>query len=120
LLLSYAVRTILVLPGVSWYQSLASYRGNFSLVFINSACCLGWHGQVPNEEVVPYYERNIQDVMIEDLEMWVAQLTRRLAVQNWELYHNIDCHDSQSNFKNPYNNPVVVGEWRCRMSAIES
>ena len=39
----------------------------------------GRRGQVLNEEV-PYHERNVQDVMIEDLERQVAELTQRLEV----------------------------------------
>ena len=43
----------------------------------------GQRGQVPNEEV-PYHERNVRDVMIEDLERQVAELTQHLEVQNLE------------------------------------
>jgi hypothetical protein len=41
----------------------------------------GWCGQVLKEEV-PYHERSVQDVMIEDLQQ-VVKLTQRLALQTW-------------------------------------
>jgi hypothetical protein len=70
-------------------------------------------GQVPKEEV-PYHERNIQDMMIEDLQRQVAELTQRLAVQNLEMYCDIDGRNSDSNFENPYHKPVLVWEQRIR------
>jgi hypothetical protein len=73
----------------------------------------GWRGQVPNEEV-SYHERNLQDLMIEDVQIHVAKLTQCLAVQNMEMYCDIDGHDSESNFKNPYQNHVLVREQRGR------
>jgi formylmethanofuran:tetrahydromethanopterin formyltransferase len=67
----------------------------------------GWRGQVSNEEV-PYNERSIQDIMIEDLQKQVVKLTQRLAAQNMEMYCDINGCDSKSNFENLYNNPVLV------------
>jgi molybdopterin-guanine dinucleotide biosynthesis protein A len=53
----------------------------------------GQRGQVPKEEV-PYHEHNIQDVMIEDLQRQVAELTQRLAAQSLEMYCDIDGRNS--------------------------
>jgi hypothetical protein len=61
----------------------------------------GQRGQVLNEEF-PYPEHNIQDMMIEDLQRQVAELTQRLAIQNLEMYCDIDDRNSKSNFGNPY------------------
>jgi hypothetical protein len=61
-------------------------------------------------EDVPYHERNVQDVMIEDLQRQVAELIEHLAMQNLEMHHDIDGHDSESNFKNLYHNPILVRE----------
>jgi hypothetical protein len=73
----------------------------------------GRHGQVPNEEV-PYHEHSIQDVMIKDLQRQVAELTQHLAVQNLEIYCNVDGCNSKSNFKNSYHKPVLIREHRVR------
>ena len=73
----------------------------------------GRHGQVPKEEV-PYHEGNIQDVMIENLQRQIAELTKRLAAQNFEMYCDINGHNSYSNFENPYHKPVLVQEQRVR------
>jgi hypothetical protein len=51
-------------------------------------------------------------MMIEDLQRQVAELTDRLAVQNLEMYCDIDSHNSDSNFENPYHKPVLVREQR--------
>ena len=48
----------------------------------------GRRGQVPNEEV-PYHERIVQAVMIEDLRRQVVKSTQHLAEQNLEMYHCI-------------------------------
>jgi hypothetical protein len=53
----------------------------------------GWRRQALNEEV-PYHEHSAQDVMIEDLQRQVTELTQRLAMQNMEMYSDIDDHDS--------------------------
>jgi hypothetical protein len=39
-----------------------------------------------------------------------VKLTQRLAVQNLEIYHDIDDLNSESNFKNLYHNSVLVRE----------
>jgi hypothetical protein len=65
----------------------------------------GQCGQVPNEEV-PYHECSIQDVMIEDLQRQVVELTQSLAAQYLEMYCYIDSHNSKSNFKNLYHKPA--------------
>jgi hypothetical protein len=69
----------------------------------------GRRGQVPNEEAL-HHNRNVQDVMIEDLHMQVAELTQRLAAQNMDTKCDIDGYNSESNFENPYHNPVLVRE----------
>jgi hypothetical protein len=71
----------------------------------------GWHGQVLNEEV-PYHERSVQEIMIEDLQKQVVELTQRLAAQNMEMYRNIDSRDLESNSENPCHNPILVREQR--------
>jgi hypothetical protein len=73
----------------------------------------GRRGQVPNEEA-PHCDRNIQDVMIEDLQRQVAELTQCLAMQNMDTKCDIDGRNSESNFENPYHNPVLVREQRGR------
>jgi hypothetical protein len=72
----------------------------------------GRRGQVPNEEA-PHRNRNVQDVMIEDLQRQVAELTQRLAAQevgNREMENS----DSNSTFNNPYHNPAPYREQRVR------
>jgi hypothetical protein len=49
----------------------------------------GWHGQIPNEEV-PYHEHSVQVLMIEDLQKQFVELTQHLAMQNMEMYRDID------------------------------
>jgi hypothetical protein len=71
----------------------------------------GWHRQVLNEEV-PYHEYSVQDVMIEDLQMRVAELTETLAAQNMDMNCDIDGCDSESNFENTHHNPILVREQR--------
>ena len=72
-------------------------------------CGRGRRGQVLKEEV-PYHERNIQDMMIEDLQRQVAELTQHLAAQNLEMYCDIDGRNSYSNFENLYHKHVLVRE----------
>jgi len=70
--------------------------------------CGGRRGQVPNEEG-PHRDRNIQDVMIEDLQRQVAELTQGLAAQevgNREMENS----DSDSTFDNQYHNPAPYRE----------
>jgi len=72
----------------------------------------GRGGQVPNEEA-PRRDRNLQDVMIKDLQRQVAELTQRLAVHevgNLEMENS----DSDSTFDNPYHNPTPYREQRGR------
>jgi hypothetical protein len=69
----------------------------------------GRRGQVPNEEAL-HHDCNVQDVMIEDLQRQVAELTQRLATQNMGTECDIDSRNSESNFENPYHNPVLVWE----------
>ena len=45
--------------------------------------------------------------MIEDLERHVAELTQRLEAQNLERDREMDDRDSESNFENPYHNPIL-------------
>jgi hypothetical protein len=68
----------------------------------------GRRGQVPNEEA-PHRDRNVQDVMIEDLQRQVAELAQLLAAQevgNREMENS----DSDSTFNNPYHNPAPYRE----------
>ena len=73
----------------------------------------GQRGQVPNEKV-PYHERSIEDMMIEDLQRQVVELTQRLVAQYLEMYCDIDDHNSKSNFKNLYHKLVLFREQRVR------
>ena len=70
-------------------------------------------GQVSKEEV-PYHECSIHDMTIEDLPRQVAELIQCLAMQNLEMYCDIDNHNLESNFENPYHNLVLVREQRVR------
>jgi hypothetical protein len=101
MLLSYTIRTILVLSRVSWYK--------FSSIFVPGGRGCGWRGQVINEEV-SYHKCDVQDVTIEDLQRQVAELTQRLAAQNMEINCNIDGRNSESNFENQYYNPILFRE----------
>jgi hypothetical protein len=68
----------------------------------------GRRGQVPNEEA-PHRDRNVQDMMIEDLQRQVTELTQCLAAQvvgNREMENS----DSDSTFDNPYHNPAPYRE----------
>jgi len=76
---------------------------------VPSGCDCGRCGQVPNEEV-PYHEHNVQDVMIEDLQRQVAELTQRLAAQNMEMHCNIDNCNLDFNCENLYHNFVLGRE----------
>jgi len=53
-------------------------------------------------------------MIIEDLHRQVGELAQRLATQNIEMYCNINARDSESNFENPYHNPVLVRKQRGR------
>jgi hypothetical protein len=64
----------------------------------------GRHGQFPNEEA-PHRDRNIQDVMIEDLQRQVAELAQRLVVQEFGN-REMENSDSDSTFDNPHHNPA--------------
>lgn len=59
-----------------------------------------------NQEV-SYCERSVQDVMIEDLQRQVAELTQHLA-QTMELKRNTDIHNSESSFENPQYTLLLV------------
>jgi hypothetical protein len=72
----------------------------FSSVFMTGGHDRGWHEHVLNERV-PYHERSVQNVIVEDLQRQVAELTQRLAGQNMEKNCNINGHNSESNFENP-------------------
>ncbi|KAE8697779.1 putative Quercetin 3-O-methyltransferase 1 [Hibiscus syriacus] len=62
----------------------------------------GHREQVPNEEA-QRRDRNVQDVMIANLQRQVAELTQRLAAQDFEDREASD-HDTNSAFENPYHN----------------
>jgi hypothetical protein len=59
---------------------------------------------------VPYQEHNLQDVMIEDLQRQVVELTQRLTTQNMKMNCDIEGHNSKANFENPYHNFVLFRE----------
>jgi tryptophan 2,3-dioxygenase len=74
--------------------------------------CGGRRGQVSNEEA-PHRDRNVQDVMIEDLQRQVAELAQHLAAQevgNREMENS----DFDSTFDNLYHNPAPYWEQRGR------
>ena len=60
----------------------------------------GGRGQGPTEEA-PNRDRSIRDVTIEDLQAQVAELTRRLAAQEFDNRER-EFSDSDSTFENPY------------------
>ncbi|KAE8672958.1 putative CCCH-type zinc finger family protein [Hibiscus syriacus] len=72
----------------------------------------GRREQVPNEEA-QRRDRNVQDVMIADLQRQVAELTQRLAAQDFEDREASD-HDTNSAFENPYHNRALFREHRGR------
>jgi len=72
----------------------------------------GRRGQVPNEEA-PHHDRNVQDVMIENLQRQVAELAQRLAAQKVSN-REMDNSDSNSTFDNPYHNSAPYQEQRGR------
>ncbi|KAE8707521.1 Detected protein of unknown function [Hibiscus syriacus] len=72
----------------------------------------GCREQVPNEEA-QRRDRSIQDVMIADLQRQVAELTQRLAAQDFEDREASD-HDTNSAFENPYHNCALFREHRDR------
>jgi hypothetical protein len=74
----------------------------------------GRRAQVLNEEA-PHHDRNVQDVMIEDLQRQVAELAQHLAAQevgNREMENS----DFDSTFDNPYHNPAPNWGHRGRKS----
>jgi len=71
----------------------------------------GRRRQVLNEEV-SYHEWSVQDMMIEDLQRQVTELTQRLAMQNMEIDCDIDNRNSKFNFENLYYNLVLFREHR--------
>jgi hypothetical protein len=82
---------------------LVSELQHFPETSSSSISMVGGRGQVPNEEA-PHHDRNVQDVMIEDLQRQVAELAQCLAAQevgNREMENS----DSDSTFDNPYHNP---------------
>jgi hypothetical protein len=48
--------------------------------------------------------------MIEDLQKQAAELTQLLAAQHMDTKCDIDGPNSESNFENPYHNPILVRE----------
>ncbi|KAE8695418.1 putative CCCH-type zinc finger family protein [Hibiscus syriacus] len=72
----------------------------------------GRREQVPNEEA-QCRDRSVQDVMIADLQRQVAELTQRLAAQDFEDREASD-HDNNSTFENPYYNRAGFQEHRGR------
>lgn len=72
-----------------------------------------WRGQVPNEEVT-YRERNVQDVIIEDLQRQVAELTWRLE-QIMEGDRDMEDHGLESStLENLYHNFALGQDKRGR------
>ncbi|KAE8668214.1 putative Quercetin 3-O-methyltransferase 1 [Hibiscus syriacus] len=68
----------------------------------------GRREQVPNEEA-QRRDRSVQDVMIADLQRQVAELTQRLAAQDFEDREASD-HDTNSTFENSYHNRALFRE----------
>ncbi|KAG2675553.1 hypothetical protein I3760_12G009300 [Carya illinoinensis] len=72
----------------------------------------GRRGQVSNVEA-QHRDRSVQDVMIEDLQRQVTELTQRLVAQDFKDCEASD-HDSNSTFENPYHNRALFREHRRR------
>ncbi|KAE8668905.1 hypothetical protein F3Y22_tig00112281pilonHSYRG00079 [Hibiscus syriacus] len=72
----------------------------------------GRREQVSNEEA-QRRDRNVQDVMIVDLQRQVTELTQRLAAQDFEDREASD-HDTNSAFENSYHNRALFREHRGR------
>ncbi|KAE8655337.1 putative Serine-threonine protein kinase, plant-type [Hibiscus syriacus] len=72
----------------------------------------GRREKVPNEEA-QRRDRNVQDMMIADLQRQVTELTQRLAAQDFEDREASD-HDTNSAFENPYHNRALFREHRGR------
>ncbi|KAE8670845.1 hypothetical protein F3Y22_tig00112069pilonHSYRG00031 [Hibiscus syriacus] len=70
----------------------------------------GRREQVSNEEA-QRRDRNVQDVMIADLQRQVTELTQRLAAQDFEDREASD-HDTNSSFENLYHNRALFREHR--------
>ncbi|XP_068638533.1 uncharacterized protein [Aristolochia californica] len=70
----------------------------------------GRRGQHQNEEA-PFRGRNLQNVVIEDLQRQVAELTQRLAAQDFGD-REMGSHDSDTSFENPYRNQPRFGGHR--------
>jgi hypothetical protein len=75
----------------------------------------GRREQVPNEEA-PHHVRNVQDMMIEDLQRQVAELAQGLVAQ--EVGNREMNSDSDSTFDIPYHNPAPYREQRGRDEEI--
>jgi hypothetical protein len=91
---------------------LVSELQHFLETSSSSVSMAGGCGQVPNEEA-PHRDRNVQDVMIENLQRQVAELAQRLAAQevgNLEMENS----NSDSTFENLYHNPAPYWEHRGR------
>ena len=52
--------------------------------------------------------------MIEDLQRQVAELTQHVTAQNLEMNCDVDGRNSNSNFENLYDKPILVREQRVR------
>ncbi|KAE8700504.1 putative CCCH-type zinc finger family protein [Hibiscus syriacus] len=105
---------------LSMFQSFGhnfGYRASTSSWEISPVSMAGGRGhsrreQVLNEEA-QRRDRNVQDVMIADLQRQVAELTQRLAAQDFEDREASD-HDTNSAFENPYHNRALFQEHRGR------
>jgi len=93
-------------------RQLVSELQHFPETSSSSVLMAGGRGgrreQVLNEEAL-HRDRNVQDMMIEDLQRQVAELTQCLAAQevdNLEMENS----DSDSTFDNPYHNPTPYRE----------
>ncbi|XP_022858917.1 uncharacterized protein LOC111379712 [Olea europaea var. sylvestris] len=70
-----------------------------------------WSSRAGSDWEVPHRDRNIQDVTIEDLHRQVAELTQRLAEQEFSN-HDVEGHDFDTSFENPYHHRARVWEHR--------
>ncbi|KAE8715853.1 putative Quercetin 3-O-methyltransferase 1 [Hibiscus syriacus] len=81
-----------------------------TLATVSMAGGRGRREKVPNEEA-QRRDRNVQDVMIANLQRQVVELTQRLAAQDFEDREASD-HDTNSAFENPYHNRALFREHR--------
>jgi hypothetical protein len=96
------------LSGVNWYQSFSTFLRRVLRQFRWLVVVVGrFH------EEAPHRDHNVQDVMIEDLQRQIAELTQRLEALEVGI-REMENSDSDSTFDNPYHNPAPYREQRGR------